>query len=115
LPFSADWSLEKPVLAEFQERLDHSSPALKWATVAGLFVSTIVLLVAWRRAVARSRAAEQETARVLERERLARDLHDDWQVSVLTIYTFLMNLMSILLAPTLAAGGFEGLSRTCPP
>jgi hypothetical protein len=52
---------------------------------------------------------------VLERERLARDLHDDWQVSVLTIYTFLMNLMSILLAPTLAAGGFEGLSRTCPP
>jgi signal transduction histidine kinase len=82
LPFSADWSLEKPVLAAIQERLDHSSPALKWVTVAGLFVSTIVLLVAWRRAVARSRAAEQETARVLERERLARDLHDDLGASL---------------------------------
>ena len=65
------------MLIALQEHLDRANPSLKWAFVAGLLAITVILLVAWRRALARLRIVEGEKARLLERGRLARDLHDE--------------------------------------
>jgi len=73
----AGYTIDKPWLTSLQQTLNRSSPALK-ATVTGALLATALgLFVAWRRALAKLRLAEREKARALERERIARDLHDE--------------------------------------
>jgi signal transduction histidine kinase len=74
---SFGYRIDKPMLTLIQQTLDRAGAGLRAATTAGLLTAVVILLVAWRRALGKVRAAERETARLLERERLARDLHDE--------------------------------------
>lgn len=74
---SSHWRIDKPWLAAIQQRADWTPPAVKWGGVGALLVTTMGMFVAWRRALARLRLVERETARTQERERLSRDLHDE--------------------------------------
>jgi len=73
---SAEWRIDKPWLIALQQELDRRSPRWKLFTFGALVLAVAGTLVAWRRAVTRQRRAERETARAQERERIARDLHD---------------------------------------
>jgi signal transduction histidine kinase len=79
---SAHWRLEKPLgarLAQFHER---TPMAWKWAGFGAVLLAGGGFFIAWRRALARLRRQEREAAQVRERERLARDVHDELGASL---------------------------------
>ncbi len=73
---SAGLSLTKPLLTTLQQIHDHTPFGWKLGGAGGLLTGTEGFFVAWRRALSRLRASERAAARAAERERLARDIHD---------------------------------------
>jgi signal transduction histidine kinase len=74
---SSAWRIDKPLLVVLQEAMDRTRPGVKLGVLGFLVALVIALFAAWRRALWRIRKIERETARARERERIARDLHDE--------------------------------------
>lgn len=73
---STEWRIDKPMLIAMQQWLTSLSSSWKWFSVGSLILLCLGSVAAWRRAVARQRRAERETALAKERERISRDMHD---------------------------------------
>lgn len=73
---SSGLSLDKPWLTRLQQFHDRTPFGWKLAGGGALLMAAAGFFVAWRRALGRLRHSERETARAQERERLARNLHD---------------------------------------